>query len=147
MKGRGFSKILKENYSIDAGNFPVVLDTPNIYSRVRTNMEGRKSIIVDQFHQDFLEVTNFFGGGAFLRFSWPHKKCDRNYCFLSFLKLAKNSIHVLHTKNEIGHIFHVVRKILEKPLPPKKFVTSKISWWNWSTIMDLRPSMFVLTLE
>ena len=61
----GFSKILKENFSIDAGNFPVVLDTPNIYSRVRTNMEGRKSIIVDQFHQDILEVTNFLGGGGF----------------------------------------------------------------------------------
>ena len=61
--GGGFSKILKENFSIDAGNFPVVLDTPNIYSRVRTNMEGRKSIIVDQFHQDFLDVTNFGRGG------------------------------------------------------------------------------------
>ena len=34
----GFSKILKENFSINAGNFPVVIDTPNIYSRVRTNM-------------------------------------------------------------------------------------------------------------
>ena len=68
-RGGDFSKVLKENFSIDAGNFPVVLDTPNIYSRVRTNMGGRKSIIVDQFHQDFLEATNFFGGGAFLRFS------------------------------------------------------------------------------
>ena len=61
----GFSKILKENFSIDAGNIPMVLDTPNIYSRVSTNMEGRKSIIVDQFQQDFLETTNFFGGGLF----------------------------------------------------------------------------------
>ena len=84
----GFSKVLKENFSIDAGNFPVVLDTPNIYSRVRTNMEGRKSIIVDQFNQDFLEATNFFGGGAFLRFSWPHKKHE--FHFFASLKNLKN---------------------------------------------------------
>ena len=44
-------------------NFSVVINTQNIYSRVRTNMEGRKSIIVDQFHQEFLEATNFSEGG------------------------------------------------------------------------------------
>ena len=49
-----FCKILKDNFSTNSKNFSVVINTQNIYSRVRTNIGGHKSIILDHFHEHFL---------------------------------------------------------------------------------------------
>ena len=69
LAGGGFSQVLKENFSITSENFSMIINTPNIYPRVRKNMKGHKSILLDQFDQHFLVIKNFSEGGAFLRFS------------------------------------------------------------------------------
>ena len=57
-----FCKILKENFSIHSGNFSMIINTPNIYPIVRTNIGGHKSIILDHFHEHFLMTKNVSEG-------------------------------------------------------------------------------------
>ena len=64
-----FCKILKENFSINSKNFSMVINTQNTYPRVRTHIGGHKSIILDHFHEHFLETKRIFGGVSFVRFS------------------------------------------------------------------------------
>ena len=61
-----FCKILKDTFSTNSKNFFVVINTQNIYSRVRTNIGGHKSIILDHFHEHFL-VTKKFWRGVFCK--------------------------------------------------------------------------------
>ena len=51
------------------------------------NIGGHKFIILDHFHEHFLVTKNIFGGVSFVRFSWPHKKCDRIHVFWDCLKI------------------------------------------------------------
>ena len=64
--GGGFCKISKKYFSINSENFSMVINTPNIYPRVRTNIGGHKSIILDHFHEHFL-VTKKFWRGVFCK--------------------------------------------------------------------------------
>ena len=84
-----FCKILKENFSINSKNFSMVINTQNTYPRVRTNIGGHKFIMLDYFHELFLVTQKIFGGVSFVRFSWPHKKCDRIHVFSDLKKIQK----------------------------------------------------------
>ena len=64
-----FCKVLKESLSIHSGNFSMVINTPNIYPRVRTNIGGHKSIILNHFHEHCLVTKKFVVGVSFVRFS------------------------------------------------------------------------------
>ena len=57
-----FCKVLKESLSIHSGNFSMIINTPNIYPRVRTNIGGHKSIILNHFHEQFSVTKSFLEG-------------------------------------------------------------------------------------
>ena len=57
-----FCKILKDKFSTNSKNFSVVMNKQNIYSRVRTNIRGHKSIILDHFHGHFLGYKKILEG-------------------------------------------------------------------------------------
>ena len=68
-EGGCFSQISQENFPHKFEYLPMLKNTTDSLSKVRTNIREQKSIILDSFHEDFLVEKNFWRGVFFSDFS------------------------------------------------------------------------------
>ena len=125
-KGRDFSQILKENFSMNSENFSGHQYTKYLFQNknrpISSTFSSDKKIFLEGLFLDFLDHI-------------------KNVTDVIFCKLKKAQ----KTWNYRSH-FSCGQENLRKAPPPKNFFVTRKCWGKQSRMMNLCPPMFVLTL-